>query len=94
MGTRLCTDNIEVETALYLVDRSADRATLLMLPPACFSKGKLCVGDKTKGMNVTDSQVRLNEMMSVEKVNGDPVPVCEVLLVLHAYVPPPPFPLH
>ena len=28
MGTRLCTDNIEVETALYLVDRSADRATL------------------------------------------------------------------
>ena len=28
MGTRLSADNIEVETALYLVDRSVDRATL------------------------------------------------------------------
>ena len=38
-------------------------------------------------MNITDSQRRLNDMMDVERANGSPVPVCELLLVLHAYVP-------
>ena len=30
------------------VSTSADRATLLLVPPSCIAKGKLYVGDKTK----------------------------------------------
>ena len=66
------------------VTNAASRASLLVVPPACFVRGKLAVGDQTKAMNVTDSQRRLNGMMAVENANADAVPVCKLLLVLHA----------
>ena len=49
------------------------------MPPACFVRGKLVVGDQTKAMNVTDSQLRLNGMMAVGNANADAVPLLHSL---------------